>query len=162
MDRNKESNSALLGWWWSLVTGNRNHLVETVKTVSLVPQTGFEWHSLLSKVPGFPPVQLALCPSLPLLDPSYTLSTGWKNKKTAEKSTQAGTGKAYRQTEQYSVQAQLLVLSAQNHQGSKQKNSLKQWPLPLTKKVERLVTLAKILIDDKNNISTKGATHHSK
>lgn len=46
---------------------------------SVVPHTGFEWHSVLSKVPEFPPVQLALYPSLPLLDPSCTLSTGWKN-----------------------------------------------------------------------------------
>ncbi len=72
---------------------------------SVVPHTGFEWHSLLSKAPEFPPVQLALYPSPPLLDPSCTLSTGRKkNRETAEKGTQAGQAKAYIQTDRQTVQ----------------------------------------------------------
>lgn len=48
----------------------------SIGSESVVPHTGSEWHSLLSKAPGFPQTQLALYPSLPPLDPSCTLSTG--------------------------------------------------------------------------------------
>ncbi len=78
-----------LGWGCDAVS---------ITSQSAVPHTGFELHSLLSKAPEFPPVQLALYPSLPPLDPSCTLSTGRKkNRETAEKGTQAGQAKAYRQ-----------------------------------------------------------------
>lgn len=97
-------------WWWSCVKeeegftksriiGNRSEREATSSSSrSAVPHTGSEWHSLPSKAPEFPPVQLALYPSLPPLDPSCTLSTRRKkNRETAEMGTQAGQAEAYRQ-----------------------------------------------------------------
>lgn len=61
------------------VRGER--VATAITSRSVVPHTESEWHSLPSKAPEFPPVQLALYPSLPPLDPSCTLSTPWKKDK---------------------------------------------------------------------------------
>lgn len=92
---------------------------------SVVPHTGFEWHSLLSKAPEFPPVQLALYPSLPLLDPSCTLSTGWKNNKDCREGHTGRPGQGIQTDRQYGVQALMLAVLAQSHQASKLKKKKK-------------------------------------
>lgn len=94
---------------------------ETASTSqSVVPHTGFEWHSVLSKVLEFPPVQLALYPSLPLLDPSCTLSTGRKKTKDCREEHTSRPGRNV-DRRQYNLQTLLLDLLAQSHQVSKQK-----------------------------------------
>lgn len=111
--------AALTAGWWV------GHSVESGKPLpplgrSVVPHTGFEWHSVLSKVPEFPPVQLALYPSLPLLDPSCTLSTGRKNTKDCREEHTSRPGQNVDRRQQH-LQALLLDLLAQSHQVSKQK-----------------------------------------
>lgn len=49
-----------------------------VPSVAVLPDSGQQQHSLLSKAPEFPQKQLALYPSPPPLDPSCNLSTGRK------------------------------------------------------------------------------------
>lgn len=151
-----------LGWGCDAVS---------ITSQSAVPHTGFEWHSLLSKAPEFPPVQLALYPSLPPLDPSCTLSTGRKkNRETAEKDTQAGQAKAYRQDSTVGkpccLPFELKVTKPPKKERNWSSDRCRQ-SLSLsyhyktvnivttshifTERVETLVTLARILIKDKEN-----------
>lgn len=80
-------------------TGSR---FQTLHNQSVLPHSGFEWHSLLSNAPEFPPVKLALYPSPPPLDPSCTLSTG--QEKNRETGTRAGQARPEHTDSEYKAQ----------------------------------------------------------